>query len=263
MFFCENELSVELLGVFKLKREEMFSKSNTQRGYDSISMRLRGRANFKTEKETFSVKKGDLFYIPKNAQYTQKTSGETIIAIHFINYTYRKSNIIEKLTIENSDYAEELMRTMYDVWKEKKQGYRYKCNSLLYELLYFVNMQVQDKRINNLGHDSRIKDTINYIHSNFRTEQIEIADLAEMCSVSETYFRKLFKQIHSISPKQYIINLKLETASQLLRSQLYSVNEVCEKSGFTDSKYFAKLFKARYGYSPKKFGNILIEKNWK
>lgn len=263
MFFSDNELSVELLGVFKLKREEMSSKSTGARNYDSISLRLHGRANFKTEKENFSVKKGDLLYIPKDAQYNQKTSGESVIAIHFINYTYNKNNKIEKLSVENVEYTEEIFRKMYDIFKEKKQGYRYRCTSLLYELLYFSNRQSQKMKIDSLGHDLRIKDAINYIHSNFRNEQIEVSLLAEMCSVSDTYFRKLFKTLYSVSPKQYIINLKLETATQLLRSQLYSISEVCEKSGFTDSKYFAKLFKARYGCSPKKFGNIAIEKSWK
>lgn len=84
-----------------------------------------------------------------------------------------------------------------------------------------------------------------------------------MCFVSETYFRKLFKKLYSVSPKQYIINLKLETAAQLLQSQLYSVNEACDKSGFADPKYFTRLFKSRYGCSHKEFMSVLPEKIWK
>ena len=263
MFFSENELSLELLGIFKLKRGEMVLKSNSVRNYDSISLRLRGRGYFKTENDRISVKRGDLLYIPKNAQYSQKTSGESVIAIHFINYTYNKNSKIEKLTVENGDYAEEIVQKMYDVWKEKKQGYRYKCMSLLYELLYFLNRQEEKKKIDRLSHDLRIKKAVDYIHGNFRAEQIDVSFLAEMCAVSETYFRKLFKRIYSVSPKQYIINLRLETAVQLLQSQLYSVNEVSEKSGFTDSKYFAKLFKKRYGHTPREYGNLIPEKIWK
>ena len=84
-----------------------------------------------------------------------------------------------------------------------------------------------------------------------------------MCFVSEAYFRKLFKKLYSVSPKQYVINLRLETAAQLLQSQLYSVNEVGDRSGFTDPKYFAKLFKSKYGCSPKEFMNAVPEKSWK
>ena len=263
MFFSENELSLELLGVFKLKREALSLKSNDLRNYDSLSIRLRGRGHFKTENEKISVKKGDLLYIPKYSQYGHSTSGESVIAIHFINYTFDKNSKIEKITVDDAEYMENLVTKMYDIWKEKKQGYRYKCISLLYELLYFLNRQEQKNKINRISHDTRLKKSVDYIHRNFRNEQIEVSFLAEMCSVSETYFRKLFKRLYSVSPKQYIINLKLETAAQLLQSQLYSVNEVCEKSGFTDSKYFAKLFKNRFGCSPKEFGNLQPEKIWK
>lgn len=84
---------------------------------------------------------------------------------------------------------------------------------------------------------------VSYIHSHYRNEQMNVSELASMCAVSDTYFRKLFKEIHGVSPAQYIINLRLEYASQLLMSRLYTILEVSEKSGFNDVKYFSKLFK--------------------
>ena len=252
MFFAENDISLELLGVFKIRREEIALKSASQRNYDSISIRTRGRGFFETPSGKLSVKKGDMLYIPKNAQYNQNTTGESVIAIHFINYSFNKNNNIEKFSVDDIEFAEDIIRQMYDIWKEKKQGYRYKC-TLLYELLYLLNCQEHSKTLEGPSHDMRIKEAVDYIHSNFRSEQIEVSFLADMCLVSETYFRKLFKKLYMISPKQYIINLRLETAIQLLQSELYSVNEVCEKSGFTDPKYFAKLFKKRYNCSPKHF----------
>lgn len=263
MFFAENEITLELLGVFKLKREKLSLKSVSDRSYDSISLRISGRGHFKTASEDITVKKGELLYIPKTAAYSQRTSGETVIAIHFINYTFDKSGKMEKITVDDSEYVEKLFREMYDTWKEKKQGYRYKCCAMLYDLLYFCNQQEYEKRWSSYTLDSRIKIVANYIHGNFRNEQIEISHLAKMCSFSETYLRKVFKQHYGVSPKRYIIDLRLETAAQLLQSQLYSVAEVCERSGFLDAKYFAKLFKSRYGCSPKKYQSQRPEKSMK
>ena len=253
MFFSENDISLDLLGVFKIKREAFSLKSAVARNYDSISTRLSGRGVFETDTGRLSVKKGDLLYIPKSAKYNQSTSSETVIAVHFINYTFNKNSKIEKITVDDVEFIDTTIKKMYDIWKEKKQGYRYRCTSLLYELLYFLNCQEHKKKIDSSNHDLRIKKAVDYIHCNFRSEQIEVSFLADMCLVSETYFRKLFKKFYMVSPKQYIINLQLETAIQLLQSQLYSVSEVCEKSGFSDSKYFSKLFKNRYGCSPKNF----------
>lgn len=253
MFFSESDNSLELLGVFKIKREGHLSKISHERNYDTISMRLSGKCNFQTKEHCFSSKKGDILYLPKTLEYSQETNGESIIAIHFINYSFKKDNNAELITLNNSEYAEGIVRKMYDIWKEKKQGHKYKCTSLLYELLYFINCQRYNNTIELVTHSDKIKAAIDYIHTNYRSNTIEVSYLANMSGISETYFRKLFKQIHSVSPNQYIINLRLEYASHLLRSQLYTVSEAGYKSGFNDIKYFIKLFKKHYGATPKKY----------
>ena len=253
MFFSENDITVELLGVFKLTRKELFLKSTSERNHDSLSIRIDGRGYFETETSHLTVGKGDLLYIPKTASYTQQTAGETLIAIHFINYSFSKEKEIEKLTLNDGERVERHVRKMYDIWQEKKPGYRYECCAMLYELLGMCNRQEHERKIASYSPNSAIKGAADYIHSHFRSKQIEISRLAEMCSVSETYFRKLFKLHYGAPPKQYIIGLQLETAAQLLQSQLYTVTDVCERSGFMDAKYFAKLFKSRYGCSPKQY----------
>ena len=108
--------------------------------------------------------------------------------------------------------------------------------------------------------DNKIKKALDYIHVHFRSEEISISSLAAMCSVSETYFRKQFKNLYSVPPNQYIINLRLENASQLLQSELYTVAEAAEKSGFNDTKYFSRIFKQHFNMSPKEYSkNIPVK----
>ena len=256
MFFSESDLSLELLGVFKIKRTDFTHKSFDSRGYDSISIRLHGSAKFETKDKVFNIKKGDIIYIPKNADYRQTTSGETVFAVHFINYSHTSNSKLESLSIEDSSFLEETFKQMYDVWKEKKQGHRYLCMSLLYNLLYFFNCQENSQIIDSLSHDGKMNVVMDYIHTNYRRGAVNISNLADMCAMSETYFRKLFKKIHGVSPQQYIINLKLVFASHLLGSNLYTIGEVSQKSGFNDTKYFSRLFKAHFGITPKKYQNL-------
>ena len=63
MFFGENEISLELLGVFKIKREAFNHKSFTSRSYDSLSIRLSGSGKFETKNKTISAKKGDILFL--------------------------------------------------------------------------------------------------------------------------------------------------------------------------------------------------------
>ena len=168
MFFQKNDISAELLGVFKIKRENFNNTSFGGRAYDSLSIRLSGSAKFKTEKEVFNVKKGDVLYIPKGADYKQNTGEETVIAIHFINYSHEKDNKIECLTIEDTAYAIELFSQMYDVWKEKKQGYQYLCMSLFYELLHFLYCQQAVQFSESITHENEMNIAMDYIHTNYR-----------------------------------------------------------------------------------------------
>ena len=251
MSFLDSEISVEFLGAFKIKRGEFSHKSFNNRAYDSIGMRLKGNGEFISKNSCTKVNEGSIVYIPKNADYTQKTKGETVIAVHFINYSDFKPKNIECLTVDDTRYAAELFNQMYDIWKEKKKGYRYLCLSLFYELLYFMEHQNVSSKSTPLNYEAEISKAMDYIHSNYRNGNIKVSELSQMCSLSETYFRKIFKKFSGVSPQQYIMDLKLEFAFHLLGSNLYTVSEVAHKSGFEDTKYFSRVFKKKYSLSPK------------
>ena len=250
MFFSENELYLELLGIFKISRRQYSGNACPYRNYDSISIRLYGSGQFKTDSRTLSVKRGDIIYLPHTLQYSQSTNGETIIAIHFLNYSHRPGNDIEIVSPENYDYFEQTIMTMYNEWKEKKQGYKYKCTSLLYALLYNLNCQLFDNTINSINHDNQIKTAIKYIHSHFRSESISISKLADMCAFSETYFRKLFVSEFGVTPQQYISRLRLGAATELLHNTDLSITEIALESGFQSIRTFNDVYRRLTGHAP-------------
>lgn len=253
MLLNDSTVSLELLGVFKINRKEYVNLRSHQRSYDTLSLRLSGRGNFKTQKGDFSVARGDILYIPQNLEYQQTSDDETLIAIHFINYGTEKDRDAEIIHPESLECVEELFKKMYDTWKGLNVGYQYKCISLLYELLYHLRCAEHNNILSSVTDESKIKKALDYIHANYRSGQIEISYLARLCALSETYFRKLFKGINGVSPVQYIIDLRLDFATHLLRSGLYTVNETAMRSGFSDTKYFARLFRSRCGISPKQY----------
>ncbi len=253
MFFSCDTLSFELSGVFKIGREATPPKASIDRNYDSISIRTKGSGDFTFKNSEITVGRSDVLYIPHNCNFIQKTDGETVYAVHFINYNGIKNNREELIKAQDTEFVEKTIKEMYDVWKERRQGYRYKCTALLYELIYCLNRQEHSIRADGQYIDSRIGRAIEHIHRNYRSEQIDIHALADMCNVSETYFRKSFKSVYGVSPKTYIIDLRLDFAAQLLLSRLYTVLEVSERSGFNDTKYFSRLFKRKFGVSPSRY----------
>lgn len=79
---------------------------------------------------------------------------------------------------------------------------------------------------------------------------IGVAQLAQLCHMSEVSFRKKFRQYTGMAPAAYILKQRLSHAKRLLRSGLYSVAEAAQLAGFEDPSYFSKVFKKHTGLLP-------------
>lgn len=264
MFFCDSELVLEIIGIFKIKRDNYIVENAVTRSYDTLSIRLCGRCEFVCKNTDMVVSEDDILYIPSTINYNQKTDGEEIIAIHFINYNKKNKSGIEVFSPDNPlEFRSEIIR-MYEIWNEKKTGYRQKCTSMLYNILYKTAQKLEERSFETQEINRIMNKAINYIHQNYKNESILISEIAKSLFISETYFRRLFKKSYGVSPNKYITSLKLEYASQMLASGFYSVAEASINAGFSDTKYFSRLFKKHYLKTPleyKKEFQKIDEKN--
>lgn len=97
--------------------------------------------------------------------------------------------------------------------------------------------------------DSRLAFAVNYIRQNLH-QKLSLEKIAKMAYLSKSNFFKLFKQELGISPNDFIIRERIAQAKYLLKMQR-SVKEVAYQTGFSDSNYFIKAFKAIVGLTPK------------
>ena len=77
-------------------------------------------------------------------------------------------------------------------------------------------------------------------------------DILRKSKVEKSYLWKSFKKYLNTSPTEYINIMKLEKASELIVNNSMSMTEVAFEVGNNSYSYFARQFKKRYGYSPKK-----------
>lgn len=94
-----------------------------------------------------------------------------------------------------------------------------------------------------------INQGVTYLENNF-TQNFSVNDLAKMCALSPAHFRKLFHDCKGTTPSDYRNRLRIERASELLRSGDRTVGEVAELVGINDVKYFSKLFIRYTGIKP-------------
>ena len=88
-----------------------------------------------------------------------------------------------------------------------------------------------------------------YLQKNY-LKPILIQDLSESLGIARSTLHKQFKDKIGISPQQYLMQLRLEAACQLLMNSHMPVDEIAASCGLRDKSYFTRVFKGRYGITP-------------
>lgn len=88
---------------------------------------------------------------------------------------------------------------------------------------------------------------------------LSIEELAKLCHLSVSSFKREFKKQFNDSPANYINAQKLNKAKELLSVSELSISDIAFESGFNDPQYFARLFKKKEGISPSTFRSEHID----
>ena len=120
----------------------------------------------------------------------------------------------------------------------------------LIELLSLLSRD--DGEENSVTYSDTVAKMLKYIHSNWQKE-LSVADISARMSLSESRAAHIFKEAVGKGIHQYIMNIRLSTAKELLVSTDMSVSEIGEMVGFHDALYFSRAFKSETGMSPRAF----------
>lgn len=101
---------------------------------------------------------------------------------------------------------------------------------------------------------------VRYLETHYCDAGIGNRDLAAECQISEVYLRKLFVKYFHLSPKQYLIDLRIKKAKQLLSEGSLKTADISELCGFSSTYHFCRLFKKHTGMTPSEYrlGNRIL-----
>ena len=128
--------------------------------------------------------------------------------------------------------------------------------SQILELIYYLKTDAaQNESVDapeRLLSNQNLLNTIAYMENNYG-ENIVLADLASVAGYSPNYFQRLFKKVFSRTPQEYLLDLRLQKAKQLLSASELSIVEICYACGFNSQSYFTLQFRKKYGNTPRKY----------
>ncbi len=91
-----------------------------------------------------------------------------------------------------------------------------------------------------------------YINENYKND-ISLDDVSREVDISPYYFSKLFKEETGENFIEYVTNIRIEQAKQLLNSSRLSMKEICAQVGYADPNYFSRIFKKTVGVTPTEY----------
>lgn len=180
-------------------------------------------------------------------------SHSDILNYYWFNFTTKSVPFFSLGEIYKTDIKQDEISRMNEILSFEEDELDPYCLSLVNTLFkeYFYRFILSLKKSENESTENFAK-----IIQSMRdrvTENISVKQLAEECHMSERSFRSMFSKYTGVTPKQYLIKIKMQNAAQILQTSDFSINKVSEKLGYSSPFQFSRDFKKYYGVSPNSY----------
>jgi len=88
---------------------------------------------------------------------------------------------------------------------------------------------------------------------NISEVEFGVLELSKELGISRVHLHRKLKAIANVSPNEFIRNIRLQRACELLLQREFTISEICYKVGFNSPAYFSSCFKNYYQLSPTEF----------
>ncbi len=146
-----------------------------------------------------------------------------------------------------------IIKSIMEEMREQRPHYRESVRgmmmALMAEIIRMSEAEEKVKEVRKRGGITQISDALDYVRVEY-AKNIKIEDLAKVCHMSETHFRRVFETYMNIAPMDYINLIRIQKACDIMKKTNDSMDVVAQKVGFTTTSTFNRNFKKFLGTSP-------------
>lgn len=229
----------------------------------------KGNCILHLENESVTFGENEMMIICSNVEHTFEAGsvGTTLMQLEFLPDIFSRfdsavkegENALQSVTIfseenrlikivNNVRIMQAIQRIVHEM-NQKNSYYRYLVVMYYAELLLLIYRYMDESYLPLCTNES-LKKAIAYIRMNYRTD-ISIVDVAAHAGVGARYLRKLFARYLNLSPLDYLNQLRINRAIELLKNTDMSIKEVCFVCGFKSPQYFSRVFKQQMEITPR------------
>ncbi len=220
-------------GTFQVKPRE----------YSALAFRIGGSATIHSKGNCYEIRTNDILYLPQNMGYAAEYTDTEMLVIHFV--TAGDDGELEIYPFQNGEEIYKRFLRAHSLWAQKEPGYEVYTMAQLYTIL---GMLLERETKTNLP--EHFLKAVSFMNANYKSNPLSVDQICGQAGISATVFRQLFRKHYQKTPVEYITDLRLDYARNLISGGL-SIENAAYESGFNDPKYFARVVKKRFGCTPR------------
>ena len=153
----------------------------------------------------------------------------------------------------------QLFKNMIEEFQSCKVGYREMLEMNLRQLFLMIQRtRLEKPPLVTTAVQQEMDFARQYFHEHYN-EPINIEEYAQSRHTSISLFMRNFKKVYGVSPKQYILNIRMNNAQNLLESTDYTVAEIAAIVGYDNALYFSRIYHKQKGQAPSDYRKKMKE----
>lgn len=150
------------------------------------------------------------------------------------------------------NFVKVLVDQLCKEYENQRDGFKSTIRAYFTALVIYLSRLSAEPKNNVSGKLINLANAISYIENKY-LEQVNISSAATIAYLSTRQFNRVFRKNYNMSPKEYLIKLRLENACSLMRTDSMKLSQIAIDSGFSDISFFSRQFKSKFGMSPKEY----------
>ena len=212
---------------------------------------LEGKAHYTFQSKEFDVARGEIILLSRGSRYSIDILSENYRFI-FADFDFAADVESDVFHIANAKGTESVFRSMLEKWRQNKPAANEECVSLLYHV-YAEIVRTESAGYIPSAYRMRLEVAAQFIADNFSDETLDVKTIAIHSGMSETHFRRLFKEAYHMSPVKYLTLIRISRAKELIRYTAYQFSQIALETGFSNLYYFSRIFKKEVGVTPSEY----------
>lgn len=254
-------------------KDNIYPTSYHAHDFVELSIVTSGQIHYNIEGTEQLLQKGDVMIFNPGVHHQALVNSSTVstelhIGIGNLNIDHMHPNFIKPLgqspVLTIKKYEQEFFACCTEILKEQRLrhlGHSFMLKALVMKLIILLYREMDEwssppsvdaSHFASRDKKAIVQSLIDYMSSHYM-EAISLENISKNMYLSPIYISKIFKEETGSSPINYLIQIRLAKAKEILETNKMPVNLVAKAVGYSDAYYFSKLFKKYYGIAPSKY----------